>query len=276
MAPRRSAPRLTATALACVLALALAGCGRSPQRDREPAQAGPAPTATGASAATAQRGSSGGPGAHTATGPRLPAGAVALAALATTDVTVWSAPGNRDVVALFPANQRAGVPTPFLVRQSREAAGRTWYQVLLPRRPNGSIGWVRGDQVRLVPLSRRVEVDLSARRLELFEGDQLARTYPVAVGRPSAPTPTGRFFITIKLHPPEISSVYGNWALGLSGYSNVLDQFGTGNGQIALHGTSRTSDIGQAVSHGCVRLVNPAISALANALPLGTPVTIKP
>ena len=95
-----------------------------------------------------------------------------------------------------------------------------------------------------------------------------------AVGRPSKPTPTGQFYVTVKLRPPQISPVYGAWALALSGFSNVLDQFGTGDGQIALHGTSNTAEIGQAVSHGCVRLDNQVVTTLAKLLPLGTPVTI--
>jgi lipoprotein-anchoring transpeptidase ErfK/SrfK len=71
-----------------------------------------------------------------------------------------------------------------------------------------------------------------------------------------------------------ISRVYGAWALGLSGYSDVLDQFGTGDGQLALHGTRGTWALGQAVSNGCIRLANPDVIALAKASPPGTPVTI--
>ncbi len=271
MAWRRPASPLAAAVLALAVTIAVAGCGRSAGHGPQAApvtgaQAGAQPSTssrTGASQATG------------ATAGTLPAGKVAFAALATTDVTVLSAPASNDVVALFPATQRAGVPTPFLVEQQREQAGRRWIQVLLPRRPNESTGWIRGDQVRLVALSRQVEVDLSARTLSLFQGDRLVRRVPVAVGRPGTPTPTGRFFITIKLRPPEISRVYGNWALGLSGYSDVLDQFGTGNGQIALHGTSDLAQLGRAVSHGCVRLDNAAITNLARLLPLGTPVTIR-
>jgi lipoprotein-anchoring transpeptidase ErfK/SrfK len=126
-----------------------------------------------------------------------------------------------------------------------------------------------------VPLKRRVEVDLSARRLTMYEHDRVVRRWPVVVGRPATPTPTGQFYVTVKLKPPQISPIYGAWALGLSGFSDVLDQFGTGDGQIALHGTSRTATIGHAISHGCVRLDNGAISTLARLLPLGTPVTIR-
>ena len=101
------------------------------------------------------------------------------------------------------------------------------------------------------------------------------RRWPVGIGHQATPTPTGSFYVTVKLRPPQISAVYGAWALGLSGYSDVLEQFGTGDGQIALHGTADPSDLGREVSSGCVRLDNEAITILARMLPLGTPVTIR-
>jgi lipoprotein-anchoring transpeptidase ErfK/SrfK len=119
------------------------------------------------------------------------------------------------------------------------------------------------------------QVDLSARRLKLYQGAKAVHTFPVAIGQPDTPTPTGRFFVTVKLRPPQILWVYGAWALGLSAYSEVFDQFGTGDGQIAVHGTNDGSELGQAVSHGCVRLSNPSISTLASLLPLGSPVDIR-
>ena len=152
--------------------------------------------------------------------------------------------------------------------------GQLWYRVLLPKRPNGSTGWVRADQVRAAPRSYSAEVDLSARRLTLYKDADTVGTFPVAIGQSGTPTPTGRFFVTVKLHPPQISAVYGAWALGLSAYSEVFDQFGTGDGQIALHGTNNGSELGQAVSHGCVRLANASISMLARLLPPGSPVDI--
>ena len=214
--------------------------------------------------------------ARPAAGPVELGGGAAYAALATRDVTVLSRPGRGDVVGLFQARLAWGNPTPFLVRAAhRDAAGRIWLKVLLPQEPNGSSGWVRRDQVRLTRVDRRAEVDLSARTLRLSRGGRVERVLRVAVGAPGTPTPTGEFFITVKLRPPQVSPVYGAFALGLSAYSEVLDQFGTGDGQIALHGTANRFDLGRAVSHGCVRLDNAAITQLAEALPVGSPVTIK-
>jgi lipoprotein-anchoring transpeptidase ErfK/SrfK len=241
-------------------AVALAGCGGSD------------PGGTGAPAATAA------PAAPTTPpGPVRLGSAPAYVAVAATDVTARSQPGDSGrVVGLFAAKLPWGSPTPFLVRQAhRDAAGDIWLNVLLPRRPNGSSGWVRRDQVRLRPVTRQVEVDLSSRTARLLRDGRTVRTWPVGIGRDATPTPTGRFYITVKLRPPQISPVYGAWALGLSGYSDVLEQFGTGDGQIALHGTGDPGDLGRQVSSGCVRLDNKAITSLAETLPLGTPVTIR-
>jgi lipoprotein-anchoring transpeptidase ErfK/SrfK len=198
-------------------------------------------------------------------------------AVAATDLAAHAKPGDGSrVVGLFPQTTPWGSPTAFLVTQAyRNAAGATWLRVLLPRRPNGSVGWIRGDQVRVRPVADALEVDLSARTVRLLRDGRTQRSWPVGIGRPFTPTPTGRFYLTVKLRPPQISAVYGAWALGLSGYSEVLEQFGTGDGQIALHGTANQSDLGNQVSNGCVRLANQAITTLAKTLPLGTPVTIR-
>jgi lipoprotein-anchoring transpeptidase ErfK/SrfK len=262
-------PGSAAAALAALLAAAvvLAGCGGSGSAASPPA----APATTAAAAPPTTR------PAPTA-GPVDLGSAPAYVALAASDVTVLSRPRSGDVVAVFPAKLPWGSPTPFLITEAqRTEAGDTWLRVLLPRRPNGSSGWVRRDQVRIRPVSSAVEVDLSSRTASLLKNHQRVRSWRVGIGTASTPTPTGRFYVTVKLHPPQISaSAYGAWALGLSGYSEVHQSFGTGDGQIALHGTYKPWLLGSPVSNGCVRMDNEMITLLAETLPLGTPVTIKP
>ena len=256
--------RRTLAALTCTIALAAAGCAREGSKPAAPAAPQrplPAPAVTAPPAPP--------------DGPVSLGGAAAYAALARGDVTVRSTPaGGARGVARFPATLPWGTPTPFLVREARRVDGKLWYRVLLPKRPNESSGWVPASQVRASARGHSAEVDLSARRLTLYDGTDAMRTFPVVIGEPGTPTPTGRFFVTVRLRPPQISAVYGAWALGLSAYSEVLDQFGTGDGQIALHGTANTAQLGQAVSHGCVRLSNDSITALAGLLPVGSPVEI--
>ena len=248
---------------ALIAAVALTGCSRSGKQDPS------APSTTGPAAVAAP--------ADPQPGPFRIGAAPAYAAVATKDVTVYADPrGNAAITAVFPAKLPWGSPRSFLVREAyRDGAGDTWVKVFLPRRPNESTGWVRRDQVRLRPVRHQVEVDLSARTARLLRDGRTVRSWPVGIGRQATPTPTGSFYVTVKLRPPQISAVYGAWALGLSGYSDVLEQFGTGDGQIALHGTADPSDLGREVSSGCVRLDNRAITILARMLPLGTPVTIR-
>jgi len=261
--PKPKTSMVHRTALPAVLlavVVAVAGCGGS-----QPAGPAAVPSSTAVAAPASPLPS------------RVDLGdAPAYVALAAVDVTVFDRPGG-GVVAVFPAKLPWGSSMPFLVRQAhRDDAGVTWLNVSLPRRPNGSSGWLRGDQVRLRPVAYEVVVDLSSRTARLLRNGRPERSWPVGIGRPNTPTPTGRFYLTVKLRPPQISSVYGAWALGLSGYSEVLEQFGTGDGQIALHGTADLGDLGREVSNGCVRMTNEIISSLATSLPLGTPVTIRP
>ena len=172
-------------------------------------------------------------------------------------MTVRSRSGGKgDIVAVFPQALPWGSPTPFLISEARRtAAGDTYLKVLLPRRPNGSSGWVQRDQVRIKPVTHEVVVDLSSRTASLLRDRRKVRSFRVGVGTAGTPTPTGRFYVTVKLQPPQISTVYGAWALGLSGYSEVHQTFGTGDGQIALHGTynpssSRPAGVQRVRAHG--------------------------
>jgi lipoprotein-anchoring transpeptidase ErfK/SrfK len=62
----------------------------------------------------------------------------------------------------------------------------------------------------------------------------------------------------------------------VAGFSDVLETFGGGVGQIAMHGTNRPDLIGGKVSHGCVRMTNQSITQLKDLAPPGTPVEIVP
>jgi lipoprotein-anchoring transpeptidase ErfK/SrfK len=160
----------------------------------------------------------------------------------------------------------------FLVRARRNG----WIRALLPLEPNGSEGWVRERDVRLSEHPFRLEVDLGERRLIAYRADRPLLRRPVAVGTSATPTPTGLFFTTQLVRPDDPWGPYGPFAYGLSAYSEVLGTFAGGDGQVAIHGTNNPWSIGQASSHGCIRLPNEAIRRLASLLPLGTPVRVRP
>ncbi|WP_257792030.1 L,D-transpeptidase [Anoxybacter fermentans] len=102
-------------------------------------------------------------------------------------------------------------------------------------------------------------VSLAERRLYLFENGRIIRSYPVAIGKPSTPTPTGEYSIRHKLKNP--GGPFGTrWMSFKSHYG--------------IHGTNSPGLIGQAVSHGCIRMLNKDIEELYDLVQVGTPVKI--
>jgi lipoprotein-anchoring transpeptidase ErfK/SrfK len=165
----------------------------------------------------------------------------------------------------------SGAPRVFLVVGD---AG-DWLQVLLPLRPNSSVGWIRRSDVDVTASAYRVEIDRGAHRIQVFDGEQMMVDDAVAVGKPSTPTPAGQFFTTELLQPSNPGGAYGPYAFTLSAYSDVFQTFGSGDGAVGIHGTNEQSSIGRDASHGCVRLHNDTVRFLATFLPLGTPVFIR-
>lgn len=148
-----------------------------------------------------------------------------------------------------------------------------WLRVRLDERPNGSVGWVRTDEVDLTWTSLFVVIDLSERRLVLFDEGVPVETGIVAIGAERSVTPTGRTYVTDVVATPE-ATIYGPFALGLALYSDTETEFAGGNGQIAIHGTNQPHLLGEEVSRGCVRVDNDLVRRLAGRVPLGTPVVI--
>jgi lipoprotein-anchoring transpeptidase ErfK/SrfK len=157
----------------------------------------------------------------------------------------------------------------------RTKAGKaTWYRISIPGRPNGRTGWVRAGALELHPVEKRLVVYRGARRFELWDGARLIRSGKVAVGAPGAETPLGLFYVTDKFNPaidPDWA-ILGAFAFETSAYSKLTDW--PGGGIVGVHGTPWPNLLGQAVSHGCIRLANSDVEFLRNRVPLGTPVKI--
>jgi lipoprotein-anchoring transpeptidase ErfK/SrfK len=185
-------------------------------------------------------------------------------------IRIFRQPGDGRPWTSIPAPGPFEPARVFLVEEERG----DWLRVLLPMEPNGSEGWIRTRDVRRSEHPFRVEVDLGDRKLTAYRSDRVVLQAPVAVGTPATPTPTGRFFTTLLAKPDDPTGPYGSFAYGLSAYSEVLETFAGGDGQVAIHGTNAPWLIGQAVSHGCIRVHNSAIRRLARLLPLGTPVRV--
>jgi lipoprotein-anchoring transpeptidase ErfK/SrfK len=108
----------------------------------------------------------------------------------------------------------------------------------------------------------------------VYDRGRVVKRFKAVVGKPSTPTPHGRFFVeeNIRLHAGLSGSPF---ALALSARSNVFQEFEGGPGQVALHGLGGVGGTpGTAVSHGCIRLNTRSISWLAARMGPGVPVTI--
>jgi lipoprotein-anchoring transpeptidase ErfK/SrfK len=203
---------------------------------------------------------------------RLPRGAHVIATARGTAVRVHRRPANgagRVLRARRVDGRRA--PLVFLVKRRRSG----WVQAYLPTRPNGATGWLRARAVTFAATRYRIEIRLERHQLILWNGTRTVLRATIAKGRAVAPTPTGRYYVTDLLRPPDPNGFYGPYALGLSAHSPVYTRFAGGDGQVGLHGTNQPSSLGRDVSHGCIRVANAVIVRLARRLPLGTPVDIS-
>lgn len=154
--------------------------------------------------------------------------------------------------------------------------GRRWLRVLLPGRPNGHAGWISADDTVAKRTSWHVVVDISMRRVTVYERGRAVRGFRTVVGKPTTPTPLGPFFVeeSVLLSAGDVGAPF---ALALSSRSNVVQRFVGGPGQIALHGLANVGGRpGTAVSHGCLRLDAAAMAWLVERIGPGVPVSIRP
>lgn len=170
-----------------------------------------------------------------------------------------------------------GGDTQLLVKDSTRTGGDLWLDVRVQGRPNGRHGWIRADAASLSKTPYRLEIRRMTKRLTLLKAGRTVRSIKVVVGAPETPTPSGYFSVADKLELDDATHFLGNWVLPLTGYSDVLQTFDGGIGQIALHGRGGASllqPVGTAASHGCVRVENRQIARIAATIPTGTPVVI--
>jgi lipoprotein-anchoring transpeptidase ErfK/SrfK len=197
------------------------------------------------------------------------------AAVALRPLNVWRSL-DRQGSSRFERRNANGATTVFGVLAVRidRSCRATHYKVQLPIRPNGATGWVRARDVRVREVTTRIEIDLSQRRLTLFRDGRIVLLTNAAIGAPSTPTPTGRFYVNQRLLAANPIGGYGPGAVGISAFSPVLQNWPQG-GPIAIHGTDAPAMIGSAVSHGCLRVHNSDALRLLRLAVEGTPVEIK-
>jgi hypothetical protein len=153
-----------------------------------------------------------------------------------------------------------------------------WVEVREAQRPNESTAWMPAADATLSTDPYYLVLNLATTHLQLFLHGQPVLNLPAGVGTPDAPTVTGQYFIAMKATPPDPG--YGPFVLVTSAHSDTYtDWEGLGDGIIAIHGPIDASadqligTTGARISHGCIRLHDADLAALAN-VPAGTPLDI--
>lgn len=186
--------------------------------------------------------------------------------------------GNRTAEAVRRFQAFVGLP------QTGEIEFRTWRRLFggrpLPPLPvpyvvsgaeadNGAgadagAGASSGGSDSSLPEMRQVEryirVSLGRRQLQLLENTTQLGAWPVGIGKPATPTPTGTFSILNAAMDP--GGPFGTRWLGV-----------TENG-IGIHGTNAPWSIGGEVSNGCIRMYNSDVEALFDQVWVGMRVVI--
>src|SRR3954468_22298577 len=128
-----------------------------------------------------------------------------------------------------------------------------------------------------------ISVDRGARIVRLFKRLRPVRGYRVAVGAAGYDTPAGLHHVLYKERNPAWHVPNRAWAGSLAGLTippgdprNPLKaRFIALGGGVGFHGTADLWSLGQAASHGCIRMSVPDVIALYNRTPVGTPVLIR-
>ncbi len=219
--------------------------------------------------------SAGAPAAASAASPRHVKASQAVAQLRFSHQVYRSASMRAPLHRTLPAQTPlTGERTTLPVVGHAAAGHRRWLRVMLPGRPNSSTGWIEQGGTRELQTGWRIIVSLSRRRVWAYFDGHLLKSFSAVVGKPSTPTPTGNFFVEETEAMPG-TAPGGPYVLALSARSNVLQDFDGGPGQIGIHGRDLLGGtLGQAESHGCMRLATSDITWLAVRIGPGVPVTI--
>jgi lipoprotein-anchoring transpeptidase ErfK/SrfK len=103
--------------------------------------------------------------------------------------------------------------------------------------------------------SRRLLVNIPARKIALLEDGKVLKVYPIAVGKKSTPSPTGTFHIASHVVNPTYS--HAGKVVGPGPANPVGTRWmSIGYKGYGIHGTNHPESVGHAASHGCIRLRN--------------------
>jgi lipoprotein-anchoring transpeptidase ErfK/SrfK len=124
-------------------------------------------------------------------------------------------------------------------------------------------------------------VDLSDRQVYVYRNNERQASYIIAIGRDGWETPVGDYkVINMQVDPvwqhPFTQEIVPSGAANNPLGSRWIGFWTDGSSQIGFHGTKQTDLLGQAVSHGCIRMRDQDIQSMYTQVMLETPVLVRP
>jgi lipoprotein-anchoring transpeptidase ErfK/SrfK len=171
-------------------------------------------------------------------------------------------------------------------RSGREVDRRTLTNAILDRLSAHSRRAVVAKAIPLKPAVTRasygpiIVIRRESKGLYIYNGMRLWRTFGVATGQSSYPSPVGRWSIVTMQRNPWWYPPNSDWARGEKpvppGPGNPLGTrwMGLSASGVGIHGTPDSASIGYSASHGCIRMHIPSAEWLFNHVDVGTPVFI--
>ena len=122
-------------------------------------------------------------------------------------------------------------------------------------------------------VKRTIVVSIEDRKLALLEDGKVVKVYPVAVGKPSTPSPTGSYTIARRVMNPTYSH---NGRVVPPGPHNPVGTrwMGLSVPGYGIHGTNEPNSIGKAASHGCIRMARADLEEFFPLVRVGDPVEL--
>lgn len=121
---------------------------------------------------------------------------------------------------------------------------------------------------------RRIVVNIPDCKISLIEDGRVVKEYPVAVGKPSSPSPAGRYQVAGRVAHP---TWYTKGRVVPPGKSNPLGTrwIGLSIKHYGIHGTNNPASIGRNASHGCIRMRNRDVEELFDLVSVGDTVELE-
>lgn len=129
-------------------------------------------------------------------------------------------------------------------------------------------------------IATKLVLKLKERRVYAYQNDRVLASFPVAIGKKGWETPTGNFKVMQMIENPVWKNPW-NGKVSPPGPKSPLGErwigfWTNGKNYIGFHGTPGEHVMGQAVSHGCVRMRNKDVKALYEFVKMGIPVVVQP